>query len=207
MPKISTYRFNTNEGIEIITITYSTKDKRFKAELPESVTKIIGDYRNPDGNTEKEIINKLDDLQKQYRDAFTNEEKIIVLDIRMNINTHIGDTFIRKSDISFANGVALSISTGVFIKRSMPKYTSYYPVNSKINPLYYVNRMSSGAIDALVQIPWTQEAEDYIVLLIENFENLVYNANSLLSNKENLLKLISGSTQLFLPGDNKNDSI
>lgn len=206
MPKISTYKFITNEGYETIAITYSTKDKVFKAQLPESITKIIGNDHDPYGNTEKEIINKLNTLREQYKEAFMNEEKIIILDIKMNMHTIIGDIYIDKSDIPFANGVALYISAGVFIKRSMPKYNSYYPIISKINNSYYIKQMHSSNIDKLVQIPWTQEAEDYIVSLIENFENLIYNANSLLSNKESLLKLISQSNQLFLPEKNKKKS-
>ena len=188
MPKITTFNFLVDNTRVKIPIYYSTKTKEFTIDLPVQYEKIIG-IASVSSNSEDGLISKLMICQKEYKKALTTTEKIILVKVGANISMKIEDAWFNKKTISFAQGAALEISAGVYLKRTIADRRTYEFVPSKISSEYSPGRIAYTQNE--VELDWTQDTEDYLAELFSRFENLIYNVYQLLKSKESIEILVN----------------
>lgn len=150
-------------------------------------------------------------LFKEYEAASTVTRKIIVYRMEVNAEIHNGvdDFLIKKDDISFAGGLALSFEAGVFnlhttttgnkVSESHEHVRSNIPSSASLTHLEYWEWKNGkyGYMD------WTEEREKFFIDLIHAFENLILKLDGFLntSAQEKLLKIIDQRLKLLPEGD------
>lgn len=202
-------------------IKYS--NKKFTIDLPqELIDDMILDKKFVEASTEIDVISAFDFKLKEWKESQTNVARIIAFksgfngalftdEYREKINKgeyvpaykrsgYVDDIlkFVKNDDFDggLNSFLSMKINWAIYDKNIVKDKSSYRFISGRPMGL-------DGGVwpnkQGVVEIPWTQEREDYFLGLDEAFANMIYKAYQVLGNitPEKLIELTESKTKLI----------
>lgn len=193
----------TTETIHFDGVDFSLKycvDRKgvWSLKLPASLVERLGTQDHAYADTLDELKKEWKRLWKEYKEASTSTERIIAwkTEIKARIRAD-EELLINKAELSFADGLALSLSVGVFdrhtTKTGSKVHTSFDLVDNVISSSAEFRIEYWDWEQGLVKwMPWTQEREDFFAQLVTAFENIILRLNNFLgdNSEKKLIEII-----------------
>lgn len=207
MPVISRTTENLN-GVPWKKVVKVDSGGTFEINVPEAVTKAFG-TTTVSGSTFEAAQRALNELIERFKAANTRVRRVIIHSVKAK--AHIfepdrsalhGERFVFRTDeISFTDGIALSIEVGVYdettVEANGHTSISYEYVKSKL-PVQVAQRyVVQHHREPRAVIEWTQEREDFFVRVVRAMEWLVLEMQKLKDPES--LQLIIERGQFLLP--------
>lgn len=183
-----TIRFEGNDYKKQIRCS---SEGHFSIKLPPTVVKRLK-IEEVAGDTLEEVSNAWKKITKEYKEAQTEDRKIIAYEIEIN------------EGISFAHGMSLSVWASVFIeeKTNVPgklpvyKYRDVDFEEMLPDELQYSGSFGVRDIEEKHIIDWTPERHEFFIAFHKAMSDLIKKVQTL-NNKKKLLELADSGTKLL----------
>jgi hypothetical protein len=181
-------------------VNYSSNDQRFSIILPVHISDAVGYKSNftesPKkiaGSTQKEVEDELEKILRQFSSMVTKEEKVILFLIKPELLLHEGrhcthhestSSKIDPYSVTFHHELVLSLRFYVVTKKLFNQREVYFSHDyneNKRQPMigsgsyngWQAEKSDIEKYDGFVEIPWTQEREDFFGSAQLGFVNLI----------------------------------
>lgn len=183
-------------------VKFSSKDNRFKIQLPSGARDACGEYVY--GETLKEVNKAYEAASVMFLDATLKEEKVIVITFEGQCRIEENEKIVFECDrgYSASEGVELELQCEVFIKqtwacpdgRSVEKYgETEHSISDSAN---YQWPPSPGGT-AHIEVPWSKEREQFFAELVTAIQNIIRKLSEFTTDAKGMLKFINKRTKLL----------
>jgi len=183
------------------------KGGMFHCKLPESLVVATGCPAEISADTLKKVEAEWMRLADNAKANTTTDEKVIVYSVQLHLPDGIRHTDGYIDDISFAEGLALSLSAGVYTRTATHKpcgdllHSHYMRCASQIPEVsgsYQLRGFDTPEDRELHHcIPWTAERELFFARAVNSLLDTMHRLASFRTDKEHLLAVIDNEQGLL----------
>lgn len=195
MTKVSQSKRRVSGRDIIFQCNYSTQKLTFSMKLPSHMSEALCLKDPIEKSTESEVWKELDTLIKQFEKIVFKEEKVIIFNIKAQTPLHAGigtvygntvHSEIRNFDeITQHHELQLSMRYYVVIKKYFDQQEMYFTDDYENRNMSLIGGYHDGKYgwkqspqqlsirSSFIEIPWTQEREDFFKTAKVGFINLI----------------------------------
>ena len=184
-------------------VRFKARAGKFYISLPPFAVKAL-DVSEVQGDTLAEVEKEFDDLNRRYSNVCHTDSKVILYQFESDARIERNDVTVFDGEGWHDKGVRLSVACGVYDKHewagNAKPVVQYESVESSLPEYVALDTPTQYNVerDAIIELPWTEEREQFFANLIHAIEELVLRLNSMSASEQTLLGFIA-SKQLLLP--------
>lgn len=189
-------------------VKFSSKEKRFKIQLPSGARDVCGEYVY--GETLEEVNKAYVAASTKYLDSSMKEEKVIVVSFQGECRIEEDEKIVFECDRGYSSsgdGLTIELNCAVFIKQTWTcpngDSTDKYDETEHSIPesASYQWAPSPGGTGS-IEVPWTKEREQFFAELINATQQIIRKLSEFTTDAKSILKIVDRDIRL-LPSPTK----
>lgn len=187
-------------------VKFSSKDGKFKIQVPPGARDICGEYVY--GDTLKEVNKAYEEASAIYLDASVKDEKVIVIVFQGQCSIEENGEIVFECDKGFSdNGLELELKCEVLIKRTWTcpdcdTVEKYVETEHSIPESVGLRWALSPGWGGSIEVPWNKEREQFFAELVMAVQNIIRKLSEFTTDAKSVLKFADKGLK-FLPSAKK----
>ena len=189
-------------------VKFSTKDGKFKIQVPPGARGICGEYVS--GDTLKEVNKAYETASAMYLDASVKDEKVIVIAFQGTCRIEENGEIVFECDkgYSVSGGIELELECEVFIKRTWTcpdcdTVENYIETEHSISEIANFSWTPGVGGTGHVEVPWNKESEQFFAELVDATQQIIRKLSEFTTNAKSVLKFADRGLKFLPSAENK----
>ena len=184
-------------------VKFSSKDGKFKIQVPPGARDICGEYVY--GDTLKEVNKAYEEASAIYLDASVKEEKVIVISFQGECRIEENGKIVFECDKGYSSseGIEFELQCEVFIKRTWTcpdcdTVEKYIETDHSIPESAGYRSWTPGVGGTgNIEVPWSEEREKFFAELVIVIQNIIRKLSEFTADAKSVLKFADRGLKLL----------